>query len=120
MKRNHCLKLPVDITFGDLFRIGSGLELNLTCINTIRECILGKTHIKKCVFLVVGPLSFYPPYTNGLVVHATSCPKLTLRHLFPVLLLSRSNMILNNYLSCSLNQWSFKTTVYSYSNVNKL
>ena len=25
--------------------------------------------IKK-VFLVVGPLRFYPPYTNGLVVHA--------------------------------------------------
>ena len=27
------------------------------------------TH-KKSVFLVVGPLRFYPPYTNGLVVHA--------------------------------------------------
>ena len=26
------------------------------------------TH-KKMVFLVVGPLRFYPPYTNGLVVH---------------------------------------------------
>jgi len=32
---------------------------------------LGKTHIKKVVLLVVGPLRFYPPYTNGLVVHAT-------------------------------------------------
>ena len=31
----------------------------------------GKTHIKKCVFLVVGPLRLYPPYTTGLVVHAT-------------------------------------------------
>ena len=28
------------------------------------------TH-KKVVFLVVRPLRFYPPYTNGLVVHAT-------------------------------------------------
>ena len=26
---------------------------------------------KKCIFLVVGPLRFYPPYTNGLVVQAT-------------------------------------------------
>ena len=25
---------------------------------------------KKIVFLVVGPLRFYPAYTNGLVVHA--------------------------------------------------
>ena len=33
--------------------------------------MLGKTHIKKVVFLVVGPLRFYPPYTNGLVVNAT-------------------------------------------------
>ena len=32
---------------------------------------LGKTHIKKVFFLEVGPLRFYPPYTNGLVVHAT-------------------------------------------------
>ena len=31
---------------------------------------IGKTH-KKNVFLVVGPLRFHPPYTNGLVVHAT-------------------------------------------------
>ena len=30
----------------------------------------GKTHIKKVYFLVVGQLRFYPPYTNGLVVHA--------------------------------------------------
>ena len=29
------------------------------------------THKKKFFFLVVGPLRFYPPYTNGLVVHAT-------------------------------------------------
>ena len=35
---------------------------------------LGKTHIKKGFFLVVGPLRFYPPYTNGLVVHA-GCQK---------------------------------------------
>ena len=33
-------------------------------------CIREDTH-KKNVFLVVGPLKFYPPYTNGLVVHAT-------------------------------------------------
>ena len=26
---------------------------------------------KKCFFLVIRPLCFYPPYTNGLVVHAT-------------------------------------------------
>ena len=30
---------------------------------------LGKTHIIFFFFLVVGPLRFYPPYTNGLVVH---------------------------------------------------
>ena len=30
---------------------------------------LGKTHIKKVFFLVVGPLRISPPYTNGLVVH---------------------------------------------------
>ena len=29
------------------------------------------TH-KKSVFFFVGPLTFYPPYPNGLVVHATS------------------------------------------------
>ena len=34
-----------------------------------RVC-LGKTHIKKSDFLVVRPLRFYPPYINGLVVHA--------------------------------------------------
>ena len=28
------------------------------------------THKKKVVFLVVGPLRFYPPYTKGLVAHA--------------------------------------------------
>ena len=28
---------------------------------------LGMTHIKKSGFLVVGPLGFYPPYTNVLV-----------------------------------------------------
>ena len=32
---------------------------------------IGKTHIKIEFFLVVGPLRFYPPYTNGLVVHVT-------------------------------------------------
>ena len=48
-------------------------RLNLTRFNTfLCEFIhadQGKTHIKK-VFLVVGPLRFYPPYTNGLVVYA--------------------------------------------------
>ena len=39
---------------------------SLKKIHPIRE----DTHKKK-VFLVVGPLRFYPPYTNGLVVHAT-------------------------------------------------
>ena len=34
------------------------------------EGVREDTH-KKSVFLVVGPLRFYPPYTNGLVVHAT-------------------------------------------------
>ena len=29
------------------------------------------THKKSVFSLVVGPLRFYPPYTNGLVVHAT-------------------------------------------------
>ena len=33
------------------------------------EGVREDTH-KKSVFLVVGPLRFYPPYTNGLVVHA--------------------------------------------------
>ena len=35
----------------------------------------GKTHIKSVFFLVVGSLRFYPPYTNGLVVHATFIEK---------------------------------------------
>ena len=34
--------------------------------NLVRE----DTH-KKSVFLVVGPIRFYPPYPIGLVVHAT-------------------------------------------------
>ena len=38
--------------------------------NTVR-LIREDTH-KKEVFLEVGPLRFYPPYTNGSVVHATS------------------------------------------------
>ena len=29
------------------------------------------THKKRLFFSVVGPIRFYPPYTNGLVVHAT-------------------------------------------------
>ena len=36
-----------------------------------KTLLLGKTHIKKSVFLVFGPLRFYPPYTNGLVAHVT-------------------------------------------------
>ena len=50
---------------------------------------LGKTHIKKSVFLVIGPLRFYPAYTNGLVVHATlfflsyNCLKRVLTFFFP-------------------------------------
>ena len=36
---------------------------------------LGKTYIKKSVFLVVEPLKFYPSYTNGLVVHAVFIEK---------------------------------------------
>ena len=46
---------------GEIFSNGRGVEL----FSTLRE----DTH-KKRVFLVVGPLRFYPPYTNGLVVHA--------------------------------------------------
>ena len=33
-------------------------------------CIREDTH-KKNIFFLVGPLIFYPPYTNGLVVYAT-------------------------------------------------
>ena len=40
-------------------------------ISYFQQLFLGKTHIKKCFFLVVGPLRYYPPYTNGLVVHTT-------------------------------------------------
>ena len=35
----------------------------------LKVTVQGKTHIKKTV-LVFGPLRFYPPYTNGLVVNA--------------------------------------------------
>ena len=35
-----------------------------------QKCLREDTH-KKVVFLVVGPRRFYPPNTNGLVVHAT-------------------------------------------------
>ena len=36
----------------------------------LKGAVREDTH-KKSVFLVVGPIRFYPPYTNGLVVHAT-------------------------------------------------
>ena len=42
------------------------IKVNINSHVPVRE----DTH-KKGVFLVVGPLRFYPPYTNGLVVHAT-------------------------------------------------
>ena len=38
--------------------------------NFFLQSIREDTH-KKVSFLVVGPIRFYPPYTNGLVVHAT-------------------------------------------------
>ena len=40
-------------------------------IREILQLILAKTHTKKVLFLEVGPLRFYPPYPNGLVVQAT-------------------------------------------------
>ena len=33
------------------------------------------THKKKVFFLVIGPLRFYPPYSNGLVVHGRPLKK---------------------------------------------
>ena len=39
-------------------------------IQEMEDMLREDTH-KKSVFLVVGPLRFYPPYTNGLVVNAT-------------------------------------------------
>ena len=51
-------------------------DLRKKCIYT-----LGKTH-QKVAFLVVGPLRFYPPYTNGLVVHATPLVVRSLKTLF--------------------------------------
>ena len=44
-------------------------EIEVLCkhLQVIRE----DTHKKKFFFSVVGPLRFNPPYTNGLVVHAT-------------------------------------------------
>ena len=39
-------------------------------IHRIYVLLREDTH-KKSVILVVGPLGFYPPYSNGLVVHAT-------------------------------------------------
>ena len=43
---------------------------NSIIVNDSREELREDTH-KKSVFLVVAPLRVYPPYTNGLVVHAT-------------------------------------------------
>ena len=42
------------------------LHIGRPCFVTL----LGKTQIK-FFFLVVGPLRFFPPYTNDLVVHAS-------------------------------------------------
>ena len=60
---------PPALSFGQmpsLSRInGPTIKNNFFC-----GFAIGKTH-KKSVFLVVKPLRFYPPYTNGLVVHAT-------------------------------------------------
>ena len=36
-----------------------------------RSLLIREDTHKKVIFLVVGPLRFYPPYMNGLVVHAT-------------------------------------------------
>ena len=56
------------ITF--IFNIESILEMRIEFLIYCQSYI-GNTHIKKVCFLVVGPLRFFPPYTNGLVVHAT-------------------------------------------------
>ena len=50
--------------------VSGGTVLAYTFIFNRREPLREDTH-KKVFFLVVGPLRFYPPYTNGLVVHAT-------------------------------------------------
>ena len=50
------------ITF--LFELHIGRLMSMFC-NIIRE------DTNKIIFLVVGPLRFFPPYTNDLVVHAS-------------------------------------------------
>ena len=49
------------------------IELHLyvwlsTSRREIKSYVMEDTH-KKSIFLVFGPLRFYPPYTKGLVVH---------------------------------------------------
>ena len=52
-----------------LHRPGGGLP-TLKSLYLVKSYHLGKTHIKKVFFLMIGPLRFYTPYINGLVVHA--------------------------------------------------
>ena len=40
------------------------------CLTRLTLRLLREDTHKKVFFLVVGPPRFYPPYTNGLVVHA--------------------------------------------------
>ena len=57
---------------GHLFFFKTPIRLRMSAKDVIFWTALLRedTHKKKC-FLVVGPLEFYPPNTNGLVVHAT-------------------------------------------------
>ena len=64
------------ITIHNIIIAGEEDRFKKKCIYT-----LGKTH-QKVAFLVVGPLRFYPPYTNGLVVHATPLVVRPLKTLF--------------------------------------
>ena len=57
-KWRKCLKI---MFFKDIFLKG------FTCKVSKNKTAFG--YNMYCFFLVVGPLRFYPPYTNGLVVH---------------------------------------------------
>ena len=51
--------------------IFSGFSSSFFFCNIDIVALREDTHKKNVFFLVVGPLRFYPPYTNDLVVHVT-------------------------------------------------
>ena len=60
-------------SWGDALKNATYQCTRVRVFNAAHKIYLGKTHIKKCFFfIVVGLLRFYPDFTNGLVVQATS------------------------------------------------